>query len=93
MNIATGQQGHTASACRGDHAHHGPRDCRGGQCTFLSSSRSVDDWRGPRLQVFLTSRVRDLAHLLGISFDQQSRPTGHPSLPVRLHLVNHVLLI
>ena len=77
----------------GDHSRHGPKDCQGAKCSFVSPSRTVSDSFVPPLQASCARLLDDPASPLGVGSEQHSRATGRLLLPVRLHLANQVLLI
>jgi len=88
---ATRDGEHSNSGC--DHSHHGTSDCQGATCSFLSSSRTVADSFAPTVEAPLAALLNDQPSLARFSPEQCPLSSGRLLLPVRLHLVDQVLLI
>ena len=77
--------------CICDHSHHGPRECPGYKCSFVSHRRLVKgscNLKLPASIVVLTD-----AGFPRMAIALHGRTTGHVLLPIRLHLANQILLI
>ncbi len=76
-----------------DHSHHGPQDCEGAKCSFVSPSRTVSSSFVPPVQASFVALLDDQPSQAGIGSEQHVLAAGRLLLPVRLHLANQVLLI
>ena len=76
-----------------DHSHHGPQDCEGTKCSFVSPSRSVSDSFVLPLQPFFAAMLDNQLPQVGAGREHYSLASGRLQLPVRLHLAYQVLLI
>lgn len=76
-----------------DHANHGPHDCQGSKCSFVSSSSPDSNSFSQPFQASVTLLLDDQHPLVGTGSEQHFSATGWLLLPVRLHLANQVMLI
>ena len=77
----------------GDHSQPGPRDCQGGKCSFVSSTRPASSTFAAPFQVSFAAFLGESPSLVSIRREQHSLTSGWLLLPVRLHLANQVLQI
>jgi hypothetical protein len=81
----------------GDDSHHGPQNCQGDRCSFLSRtvspSQAVSDSFTLPFQTVFVALPDDQLPLVGFGPEPLSLTSGRLLLSVRLHLANQVLLI
>lgn len=82
-----------SSGGQADHIHHGTHNCRVGNCFFVLPARLPDNSARQPVQAFSSASHDEFCSSSSLSSDRRFLPTGRLSLPVRLHLVNQVLLI
>jgi hypothetical protein len=76
-----------------DHAHHGPQDCQGEKCSFVSPHRVMSESLVQPFQAFFVALSDDHLPLAGFGPGRPSLASGRLLLPVRLHPANQVLLL
>ena len=88
-------EGHTRGDCgeTADHSHHGPDDCQGVKCSFVSSSRPASDSAVFCISAFFTALPDRELSQVGSVHGQFPVASGRLALAVRLHLANQVLLL
>lgn len=86
---------HDGQGCENecDHSHHGPNNCQGPRCSFVSSGRAVDALLVQPLEGAFAALLEDRPSPAGCLGDPLALASGRLLLPVRLHLANQVLLI
>lgn len=75
------------------HHHHGPRDCQGGQCSFVLPSHGAGLSLSQLSPAFVVPLVVADVSVVDAAAEQRLFIANRLLLPVRLHLVNQVLLI
>jgi len=81
------------SGAGADHPNHGPQDCQGSHCSFVSSNNPNSYSLVQPSQAFVTVLLTGQPSLVGTGSEQHCFATGRLLLSVRLYLVNQVLLI
>ena len=79
--------------CLCDHSHHGPLKCRGCNCSWALPRRAVGGLFSLKIQVSCAALTDADFPRPAINLHKNFRAAGSLPLPVRLHLVNQVLLI
>ena len=76
-----------------DHSQHGPQDCQESQCSFVASISPNSHWFAQPSQAFVAVLLTDQPSRVGAGYEPHCFATGRLLPPVRLYLVNQVLLI
>ena len=94
--IADGQCPESSHSGAGtDHANHGPQDCQGGKCSVTAQRPNSGNWLARPSDPLISPLPISVLSTVGDDYrcDSFFSVAGWLPLPVRLHLVNQVLLI
>lgn len=76
-----------------DHSNPGSQRCQGEKCSFVRPSPVANDSPTQPLSVFIVPLIEGTISPKGIGSEQRFSASGRIPMPLRLHLLNQVLLI